>query len=488
MPSTSSSFGRGKIDTAADERSWESSSEAGGSMVGAEEDHYPYNHHHLHSKHGKTKKRAWNETGAPSKDGQKSKSAGAGAGAGKRSRGGGPTTPGSGLDAADLAKVHERANRFASYNEFVARSGDEFKNPIQKHLFLPSSSPPPPSSISGSPDEQLPHIDWGSLHIRGTSTNLEKRYLRLTQAPDPSTVRPEHVLQKSLEMVLAKWRVDEHEASQAQPQEHLRDYPYTCEQLKSIRQDLTVQHLVHSPLTIRTYEEHARIALEVGDYSEYNQCQTQLKNLYMDNPELRENAAEFESYRILYHLITNNTEAIASMLKEVSSSRMRVRAQTRDRERDASTSEGGDHAHPHPPTPLMTPHSNSMPEDAVERAFKVCTAALQEDIYHFFHWYHQLPFLGPKILRPYANKIRFAATTKLIRAFRPGKIEVDFFKRVLGFDSLDECLSYLRSVGVVVSEDGVVDAKASDVRRPETEESESSAAAHGVTHAIFGQS
>ena len=57
--------------------------------------------------------------------------------------------------------------------------------------------------------------------------SLEKRYLRLTSPPPPETVRPEHVLRRSLVMVQQRWVAD-------------RNYPYVCEQLKSIRQDLTV--------------------------------------------------------------------------------------------------------------------------------------------------------------------------------------------------------------------------------------------------------
>lgn len=47
------------------------------------------------------------------------------------------------------------------------------------------------------------------------------------QAPDPAMVRPQDVLKKSLEMVKQKWK--------SKP-----DYHFTCEQLKAIRQDLTV--------------------------------------------------------------------------------------------------------------------------------------------------------------------------------------------------------------------------------------------------------
>ena len=70
---------------------------------------------------------------------------------------------------------------------------------------------------------------------------MEKQYFRLSsvskvfhnfgnfqiQRPDSSTVRPESLLRKWLPILLQKW-------------EDYGNYDYVCDQLKSIRQDITV--------------------------------------------------------------------------------------------------------------------------------------------------------------------------------------------------------------------------------------------------------
>lgn len=186
----------------------------------------------------------------------------------------------------DVEKLQKRAARFQDENE----------EKVYKKSRLSFTG-----SLIKSGGEAGEEIDWSNLTIVGSCQDLEKPYLRLTAAPDPSTVRPLPVLKKALQHVKAAWLQQQ-------------DYHFACDQMKSIRQDLTVQ-CIRDSFSVHVYETHARIALEKGDHEEFNQCQTQLKALYAEIGG--ENKLEFLAYRILYSLFTANTLDLTSITQSL---------------------------------------------------------------------------------------------------------------------------------------------------------------------------
>ncbi|KAK6461951.1 hypothetical protein DFJ63DRAFT_314578 [Scheffersomyces coipomensis] len=160
---------------------------------------------------------------------------------------------------------------------------------------------PPPSVVPSKPQSAATN------KVVGQCQDLEKNYLRLTSEPDPAKVRPQAVLEKSLKYVLSKYSEN-------------KTYSYIINQLKSIRQDLTVQH-IKNDFTVYVYEFNARTSLENGDLGEFNQCQSQLKYLYYLKRErdvkLKTRFFRWEAellvYRVIYMLITNNHSELSKL-------------------------------------------------------------------------------------------------------------------------------------------------------------------------------
>lgn len=61
----------------------------------------------------------------------------------------------------------------------------------------------------------------------------------MTHDPDPADVRPLNILIKSLDWVISKYA-------------KTKDYNYTGDQLRSIRQDLTIQNIKNN-FTLKVY-------------------------------------------------------------------------------------------------------------------------------------------------------------------------------------------------------------------------------------------
>ncbi|XWS07862.1 hypothetical protein CRYUN_Cryun41cG0029300 [Craigia yunnanensis] len=254
-------------------------------------------------------------------------------------------------------------------------------------------------------------IDWDALTVKGTCQEIEKRYLRLTSAPDPSTVRPEEVLEKALSMV----------------QNSPKNYLYKCDQLKSIRQDLTVQR-IRNQLTVKVYETHARLTLEVGDLPEYNQCQSQLKILYGEGIEGCH--MEFSAYNLLCVIMhSNNNRDLLSSMSRLS--------------------------------------DEAKKDKAVQHALAVRSAVTSGNYVMFFRLYKTAPNLNACLMDLYVKKMRYKAVSCMSRSYRP-HVPVSYIAQVLGFscgmrtnegsdekdsDGLEDCVDWLKAHGACLVAD-----------------------------------
>ncbi|KAK8492723.1 hypothetical protein V6N13_012675 [Hibiscus sabdariffa] len=254
-------------------------------------------------------------------------------------------------------------------------------------------------------------IDWDALTVKGTCQEIEKQYLRLTSAPDPSTVRPEEVLEKALTMV----------------QNSQKNYLHKCDQLKSIRQDLTVQR-IRNQLTVRVYETHARLALDVGDLPEYNQCQSQLKILYAEGIEGCH--MEFSAYNLLCVIMhSNNNRDLLSSMRRLS--------------------------------------DEAKKDKAVQHALAVRAAVTSGNYVKFFRLYKSAPNLNTCLMDLYVEKMRYKAVSCMSRSYRP-QLPVAYIALVLGFcscmstndgsdekdsDRLENCVDWLKAHGACLVAD-----------------------------------
>ncbi|CCG20952.1 hypothetical protein CORT_0A05650 [Candida orthopsilosis Co 90-125] len=165
------------------------------------------------------------------------------------------------------------------------------------------------TNFSSTP-RPIPKNEQNGGPVVGLNTNLEKSYLRLTSEPDPYKVRPQYILEKSVEYVLRKY-------NSMRGKEALN---YLNDQFKSIRQDLTVQH-IKNDFAIAVYEQNARLSLKHDDLGEFNQCLGQLKFLYnykrQSSPEWSKrfisSEVEMICYKIVYMMITNNNSEICKI-------------------------------------------------------------------------------------------------------------------------------------------------------------------------------
>ena len=208
-----------------------------------------------------------------------------------------------------------------------------------------------------------PAVGTNEGPVIGRCQDLEKNYFRLTSAPNPDTVRPLPVLTKTLDLLKKKWKKD-------------NNYGYICDQFKSLRQDLTVQH-IRNEFTVSVYEIHARIALEKGDLGEYNQCQTQLRVLYAQ--QLGGHSTEFKAYRILYFIHTRNWTAMNDALADLTATDKR--------------------------------------DPAVKHALDVRSALALGNYHRFFQLYLDTPNMGAYLMDMFVDRERLSALAVICKAY-----------------------------------------------------------------------
>lgn len=269
----------------------------------------------------------------------------------------------------------------------MARFSDSFRK----------SSPSPSPGPSNGP-------------VVGYLTALEKRYLRLTSEPDPAVVRPQSVLEQSLKFVVNKYETEN------------AGYLYINDQLKAIRQDLTVQH-IKNDITIKVYKTHGRLAIINNDLGEFNQCSSQLKQLYSQTSNIKD-TFEFMCYRVLYLLLTGNY----SEVNVISLDLLRT-----DKEENAKHLD----------------EEHAIYRKGLYQSLELLTAMTLGDYHGLFKTYQQFR-LTPQMTYAYhlmknslVTKQRLLAINTMCKAFK--KLPLDYLTSELAFDPSEPLVDFLKS-------------------------------------------
>lgn len=351
-----------------------------------------------------------------------------------------------------------RANRFSGRGGLTTATSNElhqeYSRGVEKYMGK--------TVIGGGTKLGLDEKDYERMTVRGTCQVLEKEFLRLTAPPRAELVRPQPVLEQHLENILAlrkRIKYGKKGTYYGVNENHVgddgKDYNWFCSQLKAIRQDMTVQRIFNA-FAVKVYEAHARIALEEGDMNEYNQSQTQLKELYEqlshhhhDSDHMNgsssgdkegnglENRNEFIAYRIIYHVFLTGNKKYQGGSSDLFKIMLHLTSEQRS-------------------DPLII------------HALKVRVAVADNDYHAFFRLYNQCSNHGGYLMEKIIPQIRSSALRCMMKAYRP-TVSTDFVLSELGFDTdcknqMREALDWLKNCGCKFTDHGtMVDVKESNL-------------------------
>lgn len=315
-----------------------------------------------------------------------------------------------GSTTEDPARRAARAKRFAESGAHGGRQAvqdDEYESEA--------------ACETGAEDD---FVAAGWPQLVGTCEALLKPYFRLTAPPDPMNVRPPYVLRQSLQHIKEMWVQNE-------------DYAWTTDQLKSVRQDLVVQH-DRTLLALEVYETHGRIALECGDLNEYNQCAAKIKDLTRvptadeegkrgganthnddngnknnngDDHQKAKSADEFRAYRLLNAMYRQNSSEISSIF-------------------------------------LLEMNGVARNRPACRHALQVLTAMNLLDYEAFFRLYTRAPNMSAYLMDFLVGRMRKAAWARMVKAYAP-TLPLHFVQVALGFSDHEDAREFATRMGAV---------------------------------------
>jgi hypothetical protein len=262
----------------------------------------------------------------------------------------------------------------------------------------------------------------------GESTLLEKPYLRLTTYPRKEDVRPLPILEKALVHIKNRYVQTE-------------DFDWCNEQLKSVRQDATVQQ-IRNAFVVDVYETHARMLLEHGDLNEFNQCQSMIKGIvdqYGIQQQSEQSAKEFRAYAILYALVRESSLQLNQELKRMFN--IKESANTNNTHGGSRKRKKRRRVHHHHCDSDDAGDSISIsPED---HAWRVVQAVIHCDYSSFFRLYQSAPHMSPYLMDFLVHRVRNGAYERILASFRPS-ISVEHLCTCLHFDDLEETRRFLK--------------------------------------------